>query len=143
MPVRGARLKPPGQAVTRHRPIHDWFEIPDVPFAGGPRLPRTRVNGQPWMRRTKEKWLAWSSMPHCKLWGRAEWDFALDSIEIAAQLHSGGDARCATELRAREKVLGTTWDFRRDLRIRYVEPGPVGTSDEDASVTQLADYREG
>jgi hypothetical protein len=29
----------------------------------------------------------------------------------------------ATELRNREKVLGTTLDYRRDLRIMYTQPG--------------------
>jgi hypothetical protein len=33
-----------------------------------------------------------------------------------------GEPRHATELRNREKMLGTTMDFRRDLRIRYVDP---------------------
>ena len=33
--------------------------------------------------------------------------------------------RLASELRNREKVLGTTIDSRRDLRIRYTEPRVV------------------
>ncbi len=37
---------------------------------------------------------------------------------VAAAFH-GGDTRSAAELRQREKVLGTTMDSRRDLRIRY------------------------
>lgn len=142
MPVGGAKPKPAGQAVTRHAQTYDWTEVEDVPFADGPKLPRTRVNGQPWMKRTKDKWAAWSSMPHCKLWGPAEWDFALDSIELAALVHAG-EPKHATELRNREKVLGTTADFRRDLRIRYVEPkAPANDGDAEAGVTNLADYRD-
>ena len=91
------------------------------------------------MKRTKEKWTAWSSMPHCRLWGSAEWDFALDAIELAAQFHEG-DTRVATELRNREKVLGTTLDSRRDLRIRYVEPKADVSTGEN--VTSLNDYRD-
>lgn len=139
MPVAGRKPKPEGQAVNRNKPTHDWTEIPDVPFSGGPKLPKTRVNGQPWMKRTRDKWTAWSSMPHCTMWGPAEWDFALDAIELAAQFHAG-DAKVATELRNREKVLGTTGDYRRDLRIRYVDP-PSG-DEPAAGVTKLDDYRD-
>ena len=78
-------------------------------------------------------------MPHCTLWGPAEWDFALDAIELAAQFHEG-DTRVATELRNREKVLGTTGDFRRDLRIRYVDPKAEVSTGEN--VTSLDDYRD-
>ena len=77
-------------------------------------------------------------MPHAKLWGPAEWDFALDSIELAALLHEKASASFATELRNREKVLGTTQDYLRDLRIRYVDLPVDGDS---AEVTNIADYR--
>jgi len=138
MPVRGAKPKPPGQAVNRVPPVYEWTEVEDVPFADGPVLGECRVNGQPWMARTLEKWETWRTMPHCKLWGPAEWDFALDSIELAARVHSG-EPKWTTELRNREKILGTTGDFRRDLRIRYVEPR--NSADEESQVTNIADYR--
>jgi len=135
MPVTGRKPKPAGQAVHRHRPTHDWVEVPNVPFTGlVPKLP-TRQGG--WPARTKRKWAAWSSMPHCGLWTRSEWDFAFDSLELAALFHEG-DAKVATELRNRERVLGTTADYRRDLRIRYVEP--VET-ESVAGVTSLASFR--
>jgi len=141
MPVSGAKPKPPGQAVTRNKPVHEWTEVEDIPFLDGPKLPRTRPDGRPWLKRTREKWAAWSQMPHARLWGPAEWDFALDSIELAALVHEGA-ARLATELRNRERVLGTTWDFRRDLRIRYVQPkADENLGDVDAGVTNIADYR--
>ncbi|HVM13619.1 MAG TPA: hypothetical protein VM287_04735 [Egibacteraceae bacterium] len=76
-------------------------------------------------------------MPHCRLWRDSDWQFALDTALIAAEFHMG-DTRTATELRNREKVLGTTVDFRRDLRIRYVEPDEGPT----AEVTRLDDYRD-
>jgi len=62
-------------------------------------------------------------MPHAKLWKASDWRFALDTLELAAQFYDGGPVALATELRNREKVLGTTLDFRRDLRIRYTQPG--------------------
>lgn len=64
---------------------------------------------------------------------------ALDTLELAAQFYDGGPVALATELRNREKVLGTTLDFRRDLRIRYTQPG---ASDAPAGVTQLDSYRD-
>lgn len=76
-------------------------------------------------------------MPHARLWGSAEWDFAFDSIELAALVHDG-DTKWSTELRNRERVLGTTIDFRRDIRIRYVDPVE---NEESAEVTKIADYR--
>jgi hypothetical protein len=44
----------------------------------------------------------------------------------------------ATELRNREKVLGTTIDSRRDLRIRYTEPA----SSPPSGVTNRDQYRD-
>lgn len=133
-----AGRKPTGLPTRDRNPrAHDWTEIPDVPYSGDvPELPE-RKDGAKWPTRTLEKWSSWSSMPHCSLWGPAEWDFALDTLEIAAQFHAG-DTKLATELRNREKVLGTTGDARRDLRIRYV---PVRV-EEPAEVTRLDDYRD-
>src|SRR6185369_3663335 len=120
MPVSGRKPKPAGQARHRVAPTHDWTEVERVPFVGGPELPELQSCGRRWPERTRQKWDSWRSMRHCKLWGPAEWDFALDSIELAALVH-GGDTKWSTELRNRERVLGTTMDFRRDLRIRYVD----------------------
>lgn len=137
VPVAGRKPKPPGQAVNRNKPTYDWIEVANVPYSGPkPRLPRRRGG---WPERTKRKWAVWSSMPHCILWSEAEWDYALDALELAAQFHDG-DSRQAPELRQREKVLGTTGDYRRDLRIRYVEPKP--DAEVPAEVTQLDDYRD-
>lgn len=138
MPVSGRKPKPAGQARHRVPPTHDWVEVENVPFGDGPALPELRPDGRPWSRRTAEKWDVWRGMPHCKLWGLAEWDFALDSIEVAAKFHETSDMKFATELRNREKVLGTTNDYRRDLRIRYVEPV---VNDAPAEVARMDDYR--
>jgi len=138
MPVAGRKPKPQGQARNRVKPVHDWTEVENVPFEDAPDLPETRCDGRPWMARTRQKWAAWSTMPHCRLWGPAEWDFALDALELAAQFHEGNH-RVATELRNRERVLGTTRDFLRDLRIRYVDAEPERP--ESASVTSMDDYR--
>lgn len=152
MPPRGAPQKPPGQAVNRNQHVHEWLEVEDVQFEGGPDLPErmsasvTLVKDEPamrlpWHQRTRDKWDVWRAMPHCKYWGPAEWDYALDSIEIAGLFHHTGEQKYATELRNREKVLGTTLDYRRALRIRYVEPKTTTEGEGDgASVTNIADY---
>lgn len=144
MPPAGAKPKA-GPTVTRHQPVHDWLEVEDVPFDGdSPALPDAPPgpagDGGYWPQRTRDKWDAWRTMPHCKHWGPAEWDYALDSIGIAALFHLTGEQKYATELRNREKVLGTTLDFRRSLRIRYVEPKPDTGDGEIAGVTNIADY---
>jgi hypothetical protein len=137
MPVRGAKPKPPGQAVTRHKAL-DWAEVPNIPHDGPPLRPYRR-NGKPWPEGAKRKWEAWRTMPHAALWTPADWEFAFDSIEIAANfMGEGHDPRMAAELRSREKVMGTTVDFRRDIRVRYVDP-PTGTP---AQVARLDDYRD-
>jgi hypothetical protein len=140
MPISGRKAKPEGQAVTRHKPTHDWTEVQEVPFVGGPDLPEYTANRRAWQPAVREMWESWRTMPHCTLWGPSDWSFALVSIELAALFYDG-DARTATELRNREKVLGTTADFRRDLRIRYVKPKSE-VNDSAAGVTNLAEYRD-
>lgn len=138
MPVGGRKPKPQGHAVNRNKPTHDWTEVTDVPFAAPRNLPRNRPSGVPWPTATKKWWVVVSTMPHCTLWSDSDWNFALDTALLAAELHTG-NVRVATELRNRERVLGTTVDYRRDLRIRYV---PVQAEDgEEATVTKLDDFR--
>lgn len=74
-----------------------------------------------WPSKTLAWWESVAHMPHCVLWSEADWQFALDTALVAAAFHAG-DVRVANELRQREKVLGTTADARRDMRIRYVNP---------------------
>lgn len=138
-PSPGRKPKPEGQARHRGKPTVEWTEIPDVPFAGKiPALPKRR-DSKTWPERAKKKWAVWSRMPHCSIWTAADWEFALDTIEIVAQFYEG-DSKLSTELRNREKLLGTTVDFRRDLRIRYIDPTVKEPATED--VTNIDDYRE-
>jgi hypothetical protein len=57
-----------------------------------------------------------------RLWSESDWEFAFDTAALKAKFHAEPASALATEMRNREKVLGTTADFRRDLRIRYVDP---------------------
>lgn len=139
MPVTGRKPKPPGQARHRVQPVHDWTEVVDEPFTSGPKLPARRLEGRAWPTRTKAWWTAVSSMPHCVLWSPSDWQFAIDTALVAAEFHDG-DVKSAVELRNREKVMGTTVDYRRDIRVRYVER--VEEKAKAEGVTSLDEYRQ-
>ena len=125
---------------NRHPPVHRWIEVEDIPFDGGPDLPKRRRDGRPWPEDIRDKWDAWRSMPHARLWQARDWQFAMDALELATRLfYEDGPVGLAAELRAREKVMATTWDARQGLRIRYTDPGASSTL---ASVTSLEDYRD-
>jgi len=138
MPAAGR--KPNQGEPIRHRvkPVHDWLEVPDVRFAGGPALPKTQPGQPSWPTQTRRWWAAISTMPHCALWGQEDWAFAIDTAYISAEFHRG-DMKAATELRQREKVMGTTLDARRDLRIRYAPPAP---DEERPGVVAIEEYRQ-
>lgn len=142
MAVTGRKPKPAGQAIHRNKLAHDWTEVPNVLFKSPRKLPTLRMNGRLWQPRIRAKWKAWATMPHCALWGPAAWEFALDTIEIAALVYDG-ETRLANELRAREKTLGTTPEALRDLRIRYVDvpKAEKRSAVPAAGVTNLADFR--
>ena len=140
MPVPGRKPKPDGQSVNRNKPTHDWTEVVDEPFANPPKLPKSMPNGLPWPSWTKRWWQVVSTMPHCVLWTASDWEFAYDTAALKAVFHLSPHNAMATEIRNREKVLGTTADYRRDLRIRYVD-AKVET-EAPAEVTKLDDYRD-
>jgi hypothetical protein len=63
----------------------------------------------------------------------------LDTIDLAAAAFAdGAKVGLWTELRYREKQLGTCWSARQDMRIRYTEPSNAAP----ASVSKLDDYRD-
>lgn len=153
MPAPGA--KPKDQKHGHTPTVHEWTEVPDVPFRR--KKPVTLPTSRPFIdklglvhdvrlcARTKAWWKTISSMPHCVLWTPADWEFALATAIVADMLFQG-DRQAAGELRIREKVLGTTLDARRDLRIRHVKPekAPSNASSSSkgtATVTSLADRR--
>jgi hypothetical protein len=147
MPVAGRKPKPEGQARNRNKPTHDWTEIPDEPYSGKrPSLPKRRTimtpfgpKDVPLQAMTKSWWESVSTMPHCTLWTPSDWSFAMTTAMVADAAFCGG-VGAATELRNREKVLGTTVDYRRDLRIKYVDPAQE--NETPADVVALDDYRD-
>jgi hypothetical protein len=140
MPVPGRKPKPDGQARNRNKPTHDWLEVVDAPFTDAPKLPAKMPNGLPWPTWTKRWWSVVAAMPHCTLWSASDWEFAFDTAALKAVFHISPTNALATEIRNRERVLGTTADFRRDLRIRYVDAKPAAPTGEN--VTSMDDYRD-
>jgi hypothetical protein len=82
-------------------------------------------------------------MPHTVLWRATDWMVALETAELSARFWAGEDARAATELRNRGKLLGLTFDDRRGLRLKYVPVETSGQSKDvrDDGVARLDDYR--
>lgn len=143
-----AGRKPAASGQTRHRvkPSTEWTEVPNVPYSGEvPELPLQRTivtrDGQEQVALqplTAQWWESVTTMPHCVLWTRSDWMFALTTATVADAAFCGVSS-AATELRNREKVMGTTVEFRRDLRIRYVD---AVVPAESAGVANIADYRD-
>lgn len=134
--------------VTRHKPTVDWTEVPNVPYTGEtPELPATRwvmnpkgeLQEYPLEKRTHDWWEALTSMPHCILWQKSDWQFALDTAMVHADACHGKTTAMA-ELRMREKIMGTTVDARRDLRIRYIDQEAEAPT--IAPVADLVDRRQ-
>jgi hypothetical protein len=133
MPAVGRKPKPEDQRRNKSQPRMDWIDVLDVPYDGevpNPgRLPA----------RSKRWWDTVTRMAHCVIWTEGDWQFAIDTAHVHAAWVREGKSGDAVELRMREKILGTTWDARRDLRIRYV----AGVTDEeDATPTALDEYRK-
>ena len=142
MPPRGRPPKSPSQLLTRARTTGTWVEVQDVPYAGKiPRLPALIPGLEvPWPAQTRATWRVWSRMAHCVLWSPADWSYALDTLVVAAQFHLGNGLKYATELRNREKVLGTTFDARQGLRIRYVEPEVKPRAKGESNISYIDTY---
>lgn len=147
MPVTGP--KPSGRQLASRMPHKtDWTEVENVPYTGErPELPAVRMVMNPkgelqeWPieQRTHDWWEAVTSMPHCVLWSKSDWQFALDTAMVHADAAHGKTTAMA-ELRMREKIMGTTVDARRDLRIRYIQP--EADAPEIAVVADISERRQ-
>jgi hypothetical protein len=150
MPVAG-RKPVEDRTQVRHRngitEGTEWREVVDLPYEDGPPLgdrPASNSDSRPfdidtdrWPTATLEWWDAVRTMPHCRLWNRADWMIAAAAAEAHARFVEGWKG-CASgaELRQREKQLGMTHDFRRDLRIRYVPAPDPDAAQLPANVVQ-------
>lgn len=143
MPVAG-RKPVDGPKRNRMPPTHEWTLVADVPFEGEVpvSLPESRLidtkTGQEVVDvspLTAAWWADVCRMPHCVLWTATDWQFALVTA-LVADLAFCGDKGAAAELRQREKVLGTTMDARRDLRLRYVDPSEMPDAEKPVQATE-------
>jgi len=75
-------------------------------------------------------------MPHCVLWQEQDWLFAEHTARLVAEFDLGRVA-LAKEIRDRERIMGTTVAYRRDIRVRYVEP----VVEKSVNVVSSDDYR--
>lgn len=134
MGFSGRKPKEDRTQVRHRNPVHEFREIPDVPFEGH-RLP-DREGRVGWPASTCRWWETIRRMPHAKEWTPGDWEFAFETAELHARLaeRSGGSF---TELRQRERLMGTTWDARNSMRIRYVKPSEA-TKREDAGEVEPA-----
>lgn len=135
MPVPGRALKPDGQKRNRVKPTYEWTDVLNVPYTG--KVPV--AVSKDWPAATKRWWRIVSRMPHCVLWTESDWQFAHDTGFLVAVFH-GGQMNVAPEIRQREKLMGTTMDARREIRVRYVHA--VAEETDETSVSALADYRD-
>lgn len=145
------------QVRNRMPAVHEWQEFPNVPYATPPKLPPRRVSldspertgvevdqwtdPQAWPSDTKRWYKAISTMPHAVMWTAGDWEQVFATAECHARFYEGWKGYNGSELRQREKLLGTTYDARRDLRIRYVDaiaPAPAS----GGNVTRLDDFRD-
>jgi hypothetical protein len=158
MPVPGAIPKDDrSQVRTRHKPVADWVDVENVPFEGAPPL-RDRATGgisvmetgaansPDWPQATLDWWRDISRMPHAAHWTDSEWRYAMDTAEIHARTMEAWRGYTGASLLPREKQMGVTADFRRGLRIRYVDPKDKSDDDETAAgganVVQMNAYRD-
>ena len=155
MSVRGPKPADDRTQVRHRNPeTYEWLEVLNVPYEGpSPDLPDTHeVTSRGGNRYevtisdlTREWWQAVRHMPHCVHWTDTDWQFARSTAFVADEAFAG-NIGAAAELRQREKILGTTMDARRDLRIRYVSEltqSPETTTESNGQVVKpLNDRRK-
>jgi hypothetical protein len=154
MPVAGPKPKNDrSQIVHRNTPTHEWTEVENVPFEGAPELRKRQTGGvsvmavgaansEDYPEATRGWWRAVSRMPHAKLWTDADWTLAMDGAEIHARTMEAWRGYTGGQLLAIAKQIGMTADYRRDLRIRYVEPKTPDASTLPENVKRLDDFRD-
>lgn len=148
MAIRGPKPKNPSQ-LRRNSGFAEWTEVPNVPYDGPrPDLPTRRTIMQAGQQKsvavlpmTRDWWEAVSTMPHCTLWTSGDWRFAITTALVADMAYRGNNA-AASELRNREKVMGTTYEYRRDQRIRYVDQAELTVVADQDRVSHLDRFRD-
>jgi hypothetical protein len=135
VPTAGRKPKPEEQRRHQHASTHDWIAVADEPYRGHVPDPGELPE------RTRQWWDVVSRMPHCALWSETDWQFAVDTAHVHAEWVVSGAVGQASELRLRERILGTTLDARRDLRIRYLSKEEQQEQAETTRPISLAERR--
>jgi len=114
------------------------IDIVDVPYTGpGSDLDLPADGGIAWFPQVRAWWEQLRTMPHCGLWAKTDWLFAIETAYLkqdfwqsyfAGELH----ATKATEIRRREDQMGVTREARRKIGIRYVPPADDQPTDATA-----------
>lgn len=155
MGVPGVKPKEDRSQVRHRARVHEFTEVDNVPFEGGPELTPRSVIADPllwaeagvvpmegWPPATQRWWNAIRRMPHCTLWSEGDWEFAQLTAEVHARVCEGWKGYTGAELRQREKLMGVYLDARRDLRIKYVEPKPEAEDLPAGNVVSMNSYRD-
>jgi hypothetical protein len=121
----------PGPAPNNRRHGHggaEMIDVVDMPYTGpGSDLDLPADGGIAWFAQVRAWWEQVRTMPHCGLWSKTDWLFALETAYLkqdfwqsyfAGELH----ATKATEIRRREDQMGVTREARRKIGIRYIPP---------------------
>lgn len=101
---------------------NDWIEVTDVPFEDAPSLPKPGA-GKRWHPWTLDWYAEASAMPHCTLWGKADWRLLFDLARMKDAWYKQGEdgkASEAAQIRLRERDLGIGPGALAALKIKYV-----------------------
>lgn len=126
----------PKESKRRQNPdTFAWVSVANRPFEGvSPEL-----DASIWPDSTLAWWETIRQMPHCVLWSKSDWEFALETAAIHAAFGQG-DLKQAPELRLRAAKMGITYEDRMKLRIRYVDEDqavPEPARSKSAKVTRI------
>lgn len=125
----------------------EWREYDDVPFTGGPPMPKPPGRRKGWHPVAERLWETSSRLPHCQDWRDDDWlnletlMYEVDSYYITAP--SKRKVAQLSEIRKQKNALGIGDVGRKEQKIRYrqqVEPGKPGTG-PDLSVEVVDDGR--
>lgn len=136
--IRGGKPKDDRSQVRHRVAVLAYDDYPDVPF-DGPKLPvRYGYEGGAevevaWPKPTVRWWEKIRRMPHAKVWTPTDWEWAFMTAEAHARITEGRSG-AFTELRQRERRMGTTAEARKDLRIRYVAPSEASKREDAGEV---------
>lgn len=141
--------------------VIEWQDFDEVPNLKALNLPPRSIAEGPdapvgaldrWPDATQRWWRAVSRLPHTVSWDAAMWETAFSVAELHARFVEGWKGHGGAEWRIARKILGTTPDDRRDLRIRYVPRGTMKGREQEqrrktasgsgATVSRLDEYRD-